>query len=67
MGGAAQGSSRAADGLAAEGVGIARNQKVYGKDVQLVPPVGRARKSVPDQEPQPAEDVLAALPWRRVT
>src|SRR5215208_4051827 len=48
-------------------VGIARNQKVYGVDVQLVPPAGRARKPVPDQEPCPAEDVLAALSWRRVT
>jgi len=48
-------------------VGIARNQKVYGVDVQLVPPAGRARNPVPDQEPRPAEDVLAALPWRRVT
>ena len=48
-------------------VGIARNQRVYGKDVQLVPPTGRARKPVPDQEPQAAEDVLAALPWRPVT
>ena len=48
-------------------VGIARNQKVYNRDVQLVPPTGRARKPVPDKEPQTAEDVLAALPWRRVT
>ena len=48
-------------------VGIAGNQKVYDRDVQLVPPAGRARKPVPDKEPQTAEDVLAALPWRRVT
>ena len=48
-------------------VGTARNQKVYGMDVQLVPPAGRARKPVPDQEPQAAEDVLAALCWKRVT
>ena len=48
-------------------VGVARNQKVYGTDVQLVPPAGRKRKPVPDQEPQAAEDVLAALPWRQVT
>ena len=48
-------------------VGIARNQKVYGQDVQLVPPAGRARKPVPDQEPRAAEDVLGRLPWRRVT
>ena len=48
-------------------VGIPRNQKVYGADVQLVPPSGRARKLVPDQEPQAAEKVLSARPWRRVT
>ena len=48
-------------------VGIARNQKVYGKDVQFVPPTGRARKPAPDREPRAAEDVLAALPWRCVT
>ena len=48
-------------------VGIASNQKVYDPDVRLVPPSGRARKPVPDQEPREAEAVLAALPWRRVT
>ncbi len=48
-------------------VGIPRNQKVYASDVQLVPPGGRARKLVPDQEPQTAEAVLATRPWRRVT
>lgn len=48
-------------------MGVARNQKVYNKDVQLVTPGGRARKPVPDREPEAAEDVLAALPWRRVT
>ena len=48
-------------------VGIAKNQKVYDPDVQLVPPAGRARKPVPDQEPREAEVMLAALPWRRVT
>jgi len=48
-------------------VGIARNQTVYGTDVPLVPPAGRARKPVRDQEPRAAEDVLARLPWRRVT
>jgi SRSO17 transposase len=53
--------------MAAEGVGIPRNQKVYDVDVQLVPPAGRARKPVPSEEPRPAEDVLAALPWRRVS
>jgi hypothetical protein len=46
---------------------IARNQKVYAVDVRLVPPAGRARKPVPDQEPRPAEDVLAPLSWRRMT
>ncbi len=49
-------------GLEARGlhwaVGIPRNQKVYGVDVQLVPPVGRARKPVPSEEPRPAEEVL---------
>ena len=48
-------------------VGIPRNQKVYGADVQLVPPGGRKRRPVPDQEPEDAEAVLANLPWRRVT
>ena len=35
--------------------------------MQLVPPAGRARKLVPDQEPRAAEEILAALTWRRVT
>ena len=48
-------------------VGIARNQKVYGAGVQLMPPPGRDRRLVPDEEPRPADEVLAALPWRRVT
>jgi len=48
-------------------VGIVRNQKVYTSDVRLVPPTGRARKPVPDQELQEAEAVLAGLPWRPVT
>jgi SRSO17 transposase len=48
-------------------VGIPRNQKVYVPDVQLVPPTGRKRRPVPDQEPREAEAVLADLPWRRVT
>jgi SRSO17 transposase len=48
-------------------VGIPRNQKVYGADVRLVPPGGRKRRPVPDQEPGDAEAVLANLPWRRVT
>lgn len=48
-------------------VGIPRNQKVYGTDVALVPPGGRKRRPVPDQEPQEAEVMLAGLPWRRVT
>ena len=33
-------------------VGIPRNQKVYGADVQLVPPTGRKRRPAPDQEPR---------------
>jgi SRSO17 transposase len=48
-------------------VGVAKNQKVYEAHVQLVPPAGRARKLVPDQEPRSAEEILAARPWRRVT
>src|SRR5918998_5306669 len=48
-------------------VGIPRNQKVYGADVRLVPPGGRKRRLVPDQEPREAEAVLAGSPWRRVT
>src|SRR3954464_2533899 len=48
-------------------VGIPRNQKVYGADVQLVPPTGRKRRPAPDQEPREAEAVLAGRPWRRVT
>jgi SRSO17 transposase len=49
-------------------VGIPRNQKVYGAGARLVPPAGRrARRPVPDEEPRAAEEVLAGLPWRRVT
>jgi SRSO17 transposase len=48
-------------------VGIPRHQKVYAVDVRLVPPGGRKRRPVPDQEPREAEAVLADLPWRRVT
>jgi SRSO17 transposase len=48
-------------------VGVPRTQKVYGADVRLVPPGGRKRRPVPDQEPREAEAVLAASPWRRVT
>ncbi len=48
-------------------VGIPRNQKLYAADVRLVPPAGRrARRLVPDEQPRPAEEVLAELPWRRV-
>jgi SRSO17 transposase len=69
---AGYGSSAAfRQGLDARGlrwaVGIAKTQKVYPADVQLVSPTGRARKPVPDQEPQDAEAVLADLAWRRVT
>ena len=67
MGGVAQGSGSKAAGIATEGVGIPRNQKVYDVDVRLVPPVGRARKPVPSEEPRPAEEVLGELPWRRVS
>lgn len=48
-------------------VGIPRNQKVYGADVELALPGGRKRRVVPDQEPQDTEVVLAGQPWRRVT
>jgi SRSO17 transposase len=48
-------------------VGIPRTQKVYDADVRLVPPTGRKRRPVPDQEPREAEAVLADLSWRRVT
>ena len=48
-------------------VGIPRNQKVYSAAVQLVLPAGRARKPVPSEEPRATEDVLATMPWRRVT
>jgi SRSO17 transposase len=48
-------------------VGIAKNQKLYHREVQLVSPAGRGRNPVPDQEPCEAEAVLAARPWRRVT
>lgn len=47
-------------------VGIPRNQKVYNAAVQLVPPTGRKRRPVPDEEPREAEAVLAELPWRRI-
>ena len=57
-------------GLDARGLlwamGIPKNQKVYGTDVQRVPPTGRARKRVPSEEPRAAEDVLAERTWRRV-
>src|SRR3712207_8002892 len=42
-------------------------QKVYSRDVQLIPPTGRKRRPVPDQEPQTAEAALAGQRWRRVT
>jgi SRSO17 transposase len=48
-------------------VGIPCNQKIYSRDVQLVPPGGRKRRPAPDQEPCEAEAVLAELPWRRVS
>lgn len=48
-------------------VGIPRNQKVYGASVQVTVPPGRRRRPEPDEEPHSAEEVLAGLPWRRVT
>ena len=48
-------------------VGIPRNQKVYGPDVQLISPAGRKRHPRPDQDARTAEAVLAEQPWRRVT
>src|SRR5919199_171209 len=48
-------------------VGIPRNQRVYGVDVQLVPPTGRKRRPAPDQEPREADAVLADLAWRKAT
>ena len=47
-------------------VGIPRTQKVYDRDVRLIPPAGRKRRPVPDQEPQTAEAALAGQRWRRV-
>jgi len=47
-------------------VGIPRNQKVYGTSVRLIPPTGRKRRPVPDEEPREAEAVLAERPWRRI-
>jgi len=44
LGGAAKGSACVAGGIAAEGVGIPRNQKVYGSDVTLIQPSGRKRR-----------------------
>jgi len=47
-------------GLDARGLswafGVPKNQEVYGIDVRLVPPQGRARKPVPSEEPRAAED-----------
>src|SRR3954453_12121012 len=47
-------------------VGIPRTQKVYSRDVRLIPPTGRKRRPVPDQQPQTAEAVLAGQRWRLV-
>src|SRR5215217_3701934 len=46
-------------------VGIPRTQTVYDRGVQLIPPTGRKRRPVPDQEPQTAEAALAGQRWRR--
>ncbi len=54
-------------------VGIPRVQKVYPADVTTAMPaptpgVGRPRRHpVPSVRSAPAEDVLAAMPWRRLT
>src|ERR1700761_8252197 len=48
-------------------VGMPRNQKIYAPNVQLIPPTGRKRRPRPDQDPRPAEAVLAERTWRRVT
>jgi SRSO17 transposase len=48
-------------------VGIPCSQKVYGPDVQLIPPVGRKRQSRPDQDADTAKAVLAERSWRRVS
>ena len=48
-------------------VGIPRTQKVYDRDVRLIPPAGRKRRPGPDQEPQTAEAALAGQRWRRVS
>ena len=48
-------------------VGIPRTQKVYDRAVRLIPPTGRKRRPVPDQEPQTAEAALAGQRWRRVS
>jgi SRSO17 transposase len=48
-------------------VGIPRTQKVYDRDVQLIPPTGRKRRPAPDQEPRTAEAALAGQRWRRVS
>jgi SRSO17 transposase len=52
-------------------VGIPKLQKVYPSNVRLVfPAAGRGRprmRHIPDQLSAPAEDVLAAAKWRRVS
>ena len=48
-------------------VGMPRNQKIHAPNVQLIPPTGRKRRPRPDQDPRPAEAVLAERTWRRVT
>src|SRR5215207_5785626 len=48
-------------------VGIPRTQKLYDRDVRLIPPAGRKRRPGPDQEPQTAEAALAGQRWRRVS
>src|SRR5215218_2666591 len=48
-------------------VGIPRTQKLYDRDVRLIPPAGRKRRPGPDQEPQTAEAAMAGQRWRRVS
>jgi SRSO17 transposase len=52
-------------------VGIARTQKVYPADVQMIaapPPRGRPRKTpIPDEEAVAAEAMLAKSSWQRIT
>ncbi|MDO9714222.1 hypothetical protein Q7A36_38375, partial [Paracraurococcus sp. LOR1-02] len=48
-------------------MGIPRNRKVYGADVELVPPAGRKRHPASDQEPRETGVMLADMTWRPST